>query len=341
MILVTGGTGLVGSQLLFDLTKAGKKVRALKTTKSSMGIVNNIFRGNENLLQNIEWVVGDVTDLFSLEDAFLGVKQVYHCAALVSFHPSDFRSMIKINTEGTANMVNTALDAGIEKFCHVSSAAALGRTDEQNVLTESSVWKTSKNNSGYAISKYGAEREVWRGIEEGLNAFMVNPTIIIGPGNLNSGSTALFGEVLKGLKFYPRGSSGFVDVRDVSSCMLQLMEKNGSTVNGRFIINSENCSYQEVINEVADGFGKRRPSIAAGNALSEFGWRAEAAIKIFSGKKPMITRETARNGQRHWNYSNEKIKKALGIKFIPVKEAVKTTCEILLRENQAEKKTVR
>ncbi len=330
MILVTGGTGLVGSQLLFDLTKSGSRVRALKRSSSSLHVVNRIFHGHENLLPQIEWLDGDVSDLFSLEDAFRDVRQVYHCAALVSFLRADFKRMMKINTEGTANMVNIALESGIERFCYVSSTAALGRSEENKVLTENSVWKTSKNNSGYAISKYGAEREVWRGIEEGLDAFIVNPSIIIGAGDLHTGSTALFGEVWKGLPFYPTGSSGFVDVRDVTSTMIQLMQKNMS--GEKFIISAENIPYREVINFMADGFGKSRPTIRVGTLLSEIGWRVETARKYFSKTKPMITKETARNGQYNWNYSNQKIKTALGIEFIPVKDAVKNVCEIFLKE---------
>jgi dihydroflavonol-4-reductase len=332
MILVTGGTGLVGSQLLFDLAKGGDTVRALKRNSGNMDLVNRMFRGREDLLQQIQWVEGDVTDLFSLVDAMKGVKQVYHCAALVSFLHADFKRMLKINTEGTANMVNIAMEAKVDRFCYVSSTAALGRSEENKILTEQSTWKTSKNNSGYAITKYGAEREVWRAIEEGLGAFIVNPSIIIGPGNLRWGSTALFGEVWKGLKFYPTGSSGFVDVRDVTKCMIQLMKKNMHAE--RFIISAENIPYRDVINFIADGFGKSRPAIRVGNLLSEIGWRFESARKMFGKTKPMITKETARNGQHNWKYSNEKIKMELAAEFIPVQDAVRHACEIFLKEAQ-------
>ncbi len=334
MILVTGGTGLVGSQLLFDLVKAGDHVRALKRNPGNMDVVKRIFRGREDLLQQIEWVEGDVTDVFSLDDAMKGVKQVYHCAALVSFVRSDFRRMLKINTEGTANMVNIAMEAGVGRFCYVSSTAALGRSEENKILTEQSTWKTSTNNSGYAISKYGAEREVWRAIEEGLGAYIVNPSIIIGPGNLHWGSTALFGEVRKGLKFYPTGSSGFVDVRDVTKCMIQLMKKNVQAE--RFIISAENIPYRDVINFIADGFGKPKPTIRVGNFLSEIGWRVESVRKMLSNAKPMITKETARNGQRNWKYSNEKIKKELATEFIPVRDSIHHVCETFLNEARLE-----
>ena len=326
MILVTGGTGLIGSQLLLDLTADGKRVRGLKRISSTMHVINLVFRDHKDLLHQIDWVDGDVTDLCSLENAFDGVREVYHCAALVSFHPSDREHLLKINTEGTANMVNLALAFEIEKFCYVSSTAALGKIRNDLLITENSSWKKSKHNSVYGISKYGAEREVWRGMEEGLQAVIVNPSIVIGPGDLTSGSMALFGEVKKGLKFYPVGSTGFVDVRDVTKCMMALMEK--SIFSQRFIISSENIAYREVLNKVADCFGMARPTLRAGKILNEIGWRVEAARKIFSRSKPMITKETARNGQQHWRYSNEKIKIATGIEFIPINKAIEETCRV-------------
>ncbi len=330
MIFVTGGTGLVGAQLLLDLIKSGNEVRAMKRSTSRMDVVNRIFRGNEKLLERIEWVEGDVTDIFSVEDAMKGVNQVYHCAAFVSFRKKDFGRLMKVNTEGTANMVNTAMHAGVNQFCHVSSTAALGRTDENILQDEESFWKTSKYNTGYAISKYSAEREVWRAMEEGLNAYIVNPSIIIGPGKLDSGSGALFGAVLKGLKFFPRGMSGFVDVRDVTGCMMQLMKKN--IKNERFIINGENISYKEVMDDMAASFGKMKPVIRVGKTLSAIGWRAEAIRGMFTKTKPMITKETARNGLVMVRYSNEKIKKELGVEFIPVRKAVEDACKIYLAE---------
>jgi nucleoside-diphosphate-sugar epimerase len=330
MIFVTGGTGLIGSQLLLDITSSGKKVRALKRTSSDFSIINRFYKGKENLFSNVDWVEGDVNDIFSLEDAMSGVTEVYHCAAFVSFHTSDFRNLMKTNVEGAANMVNVALEKKVEKFCMVSSTAALGRAEENTLLTEDTLWKTSKHNSGYAISKYGAEREAWRAMEEGLNAVIVNPSIVLGQGDLHSGSTALFGEVRKGLPFYTNGISGFVDVRDVTKCMLQLMEKN--IFNQRFIISSQNLSYREVINFIADGFGKKHPSIKVNSLLSEIGWRVAALQNLFSKNKTIITKETARNGQRSWLYSNEKIKSALGIDFIPVERSVRDVCEIFLRE---------
>jgi dihydroflavonol-4-reductase len=330
MIFVTGGTGLLGAQLLLDITKSGKKVRALKRASSNLDVPNLVFSENRDLLSNIEWVNGDVTDFFSVKEALQDVKEIYHCAGKISFQPSEYKMMMNINATGTANMVNAAMECGVEKFCHVSSVAAMGREKENELIDEKSFWKTSKYNSNYAISKYAAEREVWRAMEEGLNAVIVNPTIIIGPADWKNGSAQMFAQVRKGLKFYTEGISGFVDVRDVSRCMISLMEKNIS--GERFIITTENLSYREVFNTIADCLSKPRATIHANKFLSELGWRAEWLRSVLSGHNPLVTKETARNSQLHWFYSNEKIKKELAVDFIPIKNSIQRTAEYFLKD---------
>ncbi|MCU0370166.1 MAG: NAD-dependent epimerase/dehydratase family protein, partial [Bacteroidales bacterium] len=228
MIFITGATGLVGSHLTFELVRSGQPVRALKRPSSDMGMLEKVFRlysdNPENLLSTIEWVEGDILDIFSLEEAMEGADTAYHCAALVSFLPKDRKKLIKINTEGTANVVNAALEKKLRKLCHVSSIAALGRPENlTDVIDEDLVWKTSRNNSVYAVSKYGAEREVWRGTAEGLDAVIVNPSIILGVAGNSQGSSRLFNTVWQGLKVYPPGKNGFVDVRDVARAMILLM----------------------------------------------------------------------------------------------------------------------
>jgi dihydroflavonol-4-reductase len=328
MIFVTGGTGLIGSRLLYDLASTGVKVRSLKRKTSDMTLVRRYFSAQPDLFQNIEWVEGDINDIFSLEDAMMGIHEVYHCAALVSFRSRDARRLMKVNAEGTANMINTAIASGVEGFCFVSSTAALGRATEHDLITENTLWKNSRYNSNYAISKLGAEREVWRGMEEGLPAVIVNPSIVLGPGPLHEGSTALFGAVRDGLKFYTTGSSGFVDVRDVSACMIQLMKQK---IRGeRFILNAENLSYRDLLNRMSDCLHQPRPGFRVARLMSEAAWRGEALRTFFNGRKPMLTKETACNSMRHWRYSNDKIRKALGREFIPVNESVEAVCRELL-----------
>lgn len=334
MILVTGGTGLVGSHLLYDLAKAGKKVRALKRPGSSTANVEETFgyycNDPQSLLKQIEWVEGDVTDIYSLLDALEGITDVYHCAAMISFHPKDHAAMEKVNIEGTANMVNAALEKNIRKLCHVSSVAAIGRPEHPQVITEKLVWKNSPSNSRYSISKYGAEREVWRGAEEGLNIVIVNPGIIIGPANRETGSANMFHAAHKGLKFYTEGICGFVDVRDVTKAMVQLMESN--IISERFILTSENLNYRHFLGLLHTGLGKPAPSIKAGKLVTGLAWRAEKLRSLFTGSKPLITKETVTAAHEESIFSNEKIKKMLGFDFIPVAHSIKETSQYFIRE---------
>jgi nucleoside-diphosphate-sugar epimerase len=332
MILLTGGTGLVGSQLLLDLAISGKKIRALRRAVSDMSVVRKVFAAFPEKLNCIEWVEGDVNDIFSLEDALKDVHTVYHSAAFVSFYPSDKSKMMKVNIEGTANIVNAAMRMGVKRFCHVSSTAALGRVTGDQQLNEDSWWKPSKENSNYAVSKYGAEREVWRAMEEGLDAFIINPSIVLGRGNWKSGSSQMFSQVWKGLPFYVTGTTGFVDVRDVSKAAILLMEKG--VRNERYILNSENLPYRIVFDLIADELSKKRAGIRVTPLLAEIGWRLEKIKSVFTNKRTMITRESARSGLMQWSYANEKIKKEIGIDFIPLKESVSFVCKAFLSDIQ-------
>lgn len=334
MIFVTGGTGLVGSHLLFNLVHSGAAVRALRRENSSFGLVKKVFgyysSKPEELLGMIEWVSGDVTDIFSLNEALEGVEKVYHAAAVVSFHPADRNEIMKINVDGTANVVNACLNNGVKKICHVSSIAALGRAENNKITDEETEWKSSKNNSLYSISKYEAEREVWRGSIEGLPAVIVNPAVIIGPGDREKGSSQLFDLVWNGLKYYTDGVNGYVDVRDVSKAMVALMESDA--VNSRFIISSENISYYDFFKMIAEGFGKNIPNVKVTPFLSGIAWRAEKIRSLLTGKKPVITKETARTAMQQYFYSNEKIRNTLGFEFIPVSVSINDTCRLFLKE---------
>jgi dihydroflavonol-4-reductase len=334
VILVTGGTGLVGAHLLHDLAKAGKKIRALKRAGKGLSVVEKIFSyysaDPASLMTNIEWVEGDVTDIFSVMDAMEGIEQVYHCAALISFRPEEHVLMEKANIEGTENVVNASLEKGIRKLCHVSSIAAIGQPEHSAEITESTSWKSSPGNSRYSISKYGAEREVWRASEEGLNVVIVNPGIIIGPGNWGTGSTAIFPAAYKGIKFYTEGVCGFVDVRDVSKAMIRLMESDIS--NERFILVSENLDYKQFFTLVHSSLGTKPPAIKASRLFTGIGWRAEKLRSAFTGSIPLLTKETAQAAHQYNSYSNKKIKERLGFEFIPVDRSIKETAELFLRD---------
>jgi len=335
MIAVTGGTGLVGTHLLYDLTRSGKRVRALKRANSDTGNVKKVFSyytsDPEPLLQLIEWQDADLLDIYSLTEALEGITEVYHCAAMVSFEKKDHAEMMKINVEGTANMVNAALEKSIIKFCHVSSIASLGRAEHGALTTEETFWKSSPDNSAYAISKYGAEREVWRASEEGLNVVIVNPSLITGPGNWDRSSSNMFSKAFKGIAFYTDGANGFVDVRDVAALMIRLM--NSDISNQRFLLNSENTTFRNYFDLMHAAFGKSKTSIKAGKFLSGLAWRADKLRSALTGTTPMITRETAQSAHRVNRFSNQKILAAFpGYTFIPVAQSVKETCDLFLKD---------
>lgn len=237
---------------------------------------------------------------------------------------------MRMNTEGTANLVNAALEKKISKLCHVSSIAALGRPEQQSdLIDENLVWKTSRHNSMYAISKYGAEREVWRGTAEGLNVVIVNPAIILGIAGPGMGSSRLFNTVYNGLRFYPPGKNGFVDVRDVVRAMMLLMDSD--IKNERFILSAANLEYRKLFSLMAEAFGKPAPSVSVSPALSGLAWRIEKIRSAIKGSKPLITRETANTAVQQYTYSSEKIKKALGFEFTPIEETVRHFCGVLVQ----------
>jgi len=330
MILVTGGTGLVGSHLLFDLAKKGESIRALKRENSSLKAVRDCFSfysdSADELFNNIDWVNGDMLDIDSLEDALNGISLVYHCAALVSFKKADKEQMTNINVEGTRNIVNACIDHKIQKLCYVSSIAALGTPEEKGeTVTETTPWSPEDKRSDYSVSKFNSELEVWRGIEEGLDAVIVNPSIILGPGQWHKGSSLLFSSVAKGLKYFTRGITGYVDVRDVSKAMVLLMDSD--IRNERFVLNAENCSCELIFKSIAKALNLSEPNKYASPLMTEIAWRVAFFKKLFLFKEPGFTRATARSSHKCSHYSSQKIKEALGFEFIGITDSIKDTAK--------------
>lgn len=318
-ILVTGATGFIGAYLLHHLVQKGEReVYALKRKNSPMDLVASI----QHLVQ---WVEGDVLDTPSLELAIDGMHQVYHCAAIVSFNGKNSQPMFKANQEGTANVVNICLTMGVQKLLHVSSIAAIGRSKDTQVISEKTKWREDEWNTPYARSKYLAEMEVWRGIAEGLNAVIVNPSNVLGSGFWEGRTSTgqFFYKIANGLPFYPKGGSGFVDVRDVALYMVRLME---SDISGeRFILSGENLTFKEVLFEIADVLKVKRPSIKVTPLIRELAWRAVWCISIITGKKPFITKHTARASARSFVYENDKSLAAFSFTYRPIKETITAT----------------
>ena len=333
MILITGGTGLLGSHLLLDLVKAGKEVRAIKRTTSNIAMVRKVFsyyvENPDELAGKIQWVDADLMDYGAIEDAMEGIAEIYHCGAVVSFYPKDHQEMLRVNIEGTANLVNKAIEYKVEKFCYVSSVATLGRAENNDVSTEETYWIPSKKNSVYGISKYGAEREIWRGMEEGLNAVIINPSVILGPGFWQDNS-GLFRLVWEGLKYYTRGVNGYVDARDVSKAMISLMDQQ--IFGQRFICSAENLSYQDFFALIAKYFNKPAPSVNVPASMTSIAWRVEVVRAFLTGSKPEVTREMATTTSQVYTYSSEKLCKTIGFTFRPVEESIREICKCYLRD---------
>lgn len=299
-ILVTGATGLVGSCLIEMLLKQEKNVKALyRSVIPSFPFTDKV-----------KWVKGDILEIDSLGDAMKDVHQVYHCAAIVSFNPKLKALLNKSNIEGTANVVNTCITAGVEKLLHVSSVSALGRIRENAIIDETMNWSEDTSNSEYGKTKFLAEMEVWRGIGEGLKAVMVNPTIILGPADWEKGSSAIFKNVYKEFPWFTDGVTGFVDVQDVAKAMIMLMESDISAQ--RFIISADNISYGDLFTMIANAFGKKPPYKKVTPLIAEIVWRLEALKAGFSGKQPLLTKETARTAQAKVYFDNKKL-----LQFLP------------------------
>lgn len=333
MNLVTGATGMLGIHVLHALILRGEKVRALKRTLSDMQVVKNIFahyHPDANHYNQIEWVEGDVLDVPSLVQAIEGCSHVYHCAAIVSYHKKDREQMYAVNVEGTANVVNACLEMKIDKLCFVSSIAALGKTKHNEWLSESSEWTESNYNTHYGITKNLSEMEVWRGIQEGLNAIVVNPGFIIGPGNFDRSSASIFKKLDEGMSYYPPGGTGFVGIEDCAGMMVDLMKND--VAGERFILVSDNQSMKELFQQVAQSVGKKTPHKEAGSGILRLALIGEWLKEKLTGKKAIVTAESVRNASVRFYYENKKVKELLGKEFSPISNSITNAASFYLKE---------
>ncbi len=325
-ILVTGAAGLLGSYVLKEIAGGAHEIIALYRTKIP----------DDKSLQtaNIKWVQGDILDVSFLEEVMEGTHKVYHCAGLVSFNPSSGNDLMKVNVEGTANVVNACLYHDVKKMVHVSSVSALGRKRDHATVTENVKWEDEAGLSAYGKSKYLAELEVWRGIGEGLDAVIVNPTVILGLADWDKGSAATFKNAFKEFPWYSGGTGGFVDAKDVATAMRMLME---SDISGeRFIISAENWPYKDLFTAMAKGFNKKPPRLKATRFLGGIVWRLEAIKSLFTSKDPLLTKETAEIAQMHVYFSADKLRKFLpAFSFKPLEQTIRDYCsEYLVKTNK-------
>ncbi|RYU89290.1 NAD-dependent epimerase/dehydratase family protein [Mucilaginibacter terrigena] len=320
MILVTGATGFLGAELAKELILRKNHIRCTKRVSSTIPKILMPYTSK------IEWVDADLMDEAALEDALDGITQVYNCAAFVSLKQADKEPMIRTNVRGTATLVDLCTQKRI-RMVHTSSVAAVGEAKPGELITENHHLDSSTETDGYAISKLESEMEVWRGIAEGLDAVIVNPTIIIGASAGTAGSGQIFETVRKGLKFYTRGTIGFVDVHDVAKCMIALME---SSISGeRYIINAENRAYKQLFEEIAGCLGVPAPKTLAKPWMMELAWRGAAFMGAITGKAPALDKTSARAASVTREFDNSKIKKAVEVEFKPVSETIKEVCQVL------------
>ncbi|WP_264531493.1 NAD-dependent epimerase/dehydratase family protein [Flavobacterium sp. N502540] len=328
MVLITGGTGLVGAHLLLHLIENGENVRAIYRTQNNIQKTKSVFElyKKVDLFEKIEWLEADILDVPSLETAFSGIDYVYHCAALISFDPKDEELLRKTNIEGTANMVNFSIAKDVKKFCFISSIAALGDlAAHETYITEETDWNPEKPHSDYAISKYGAEMEVWRGLQEGLDVIILNPGVILGPIPKNKthiqGSAELYAKVANGLSFYTLGSTGFITITDVVKIASTLMKSD--IKNERFTLIADNIVFKNILNTIADALKVKRPTIHATPLFMNFLWIADGIFSTLFFQKRRLTKATAKASYSSNLYSNEKIKTALGTVFQDVHAYIK------------------
>lgn len=336
MILVTGGTGLVGAHLLLKLTIEGKQVRAIYRRAHKIELVKNLFlhfnKDNAVLFDSIEWVEANLNDIPKLQQAFKNVSEVYHCAAFVSFEPDKYKTLRKINIEGTANIVNLCISNTVKKLCYVSSIAAIGQKEKNaDLINENTAWNPETDNSVYAITKYGAEMEVWRGSQEGIDVLVVNPGIIIGGGYWKSGSSgSLFTKLYKGSRYYTLGVTGYVSAKDVVNVMYLLM--SGTYKNQGYILVSENLSFKTFQDYVCDALGVSAPSKEAKPWLLQLAWRLDWLQHKLFGKRRQLTKQLATSAIEISKYDNSKVKNALNYEFEPIQESINEVAEWFLSD---------
>lgn len=319
MILVTGGTGLVGSHLLYFLLKENNSVRAIHRASSDLNSVKRVFSyysdASEEIFEKIDWVVADITDVPALENAFEGITEVYHAAAKITFAQKKYHTLKKVNIEGTANMVNLSLVYGVRKFCHVSSVATLGKALPNSLISESSDWDPEANNSIYGITKYGAEMEVWRASQEGLNVVMINPGVILGAGFWNEGSGYIIKRAATKQGYYTNGSMGFVDVQDVVTVMISLMQSE--VKNERYILVGANMTYQKLQSTLAAHFNKKGAKQISRKIMLWLHWMDWFSHHFFGSKRRMQKRMVAFLFE-NLAYDSTKIGNDLGFSFTPI-----------------------
>ncbi|GAA0877478.1 NAD-dependent epimerase/dehydratase family protein [Algoriphagus jejuensis] len=311
-ILITGITGFFGSELAREFSQMGN-IHGLKRRGSTTSLLDTYGFP-------IHWHHGELSDSDSLLDALTGIDLVIHCAGLVSFSAKDKNRLYEVNTIGTANLVNAMLIAGVTKLVHVSSVAAIGRSPELKVITEEYKWTDSPLNTEYAVSKYLAELEAWRGEQEGIELIVINPSVLLGKASYGKSSTTIYGYVLNENRFFPNGDLNYIDVRDAAKITKLLVEKGAW--GERFILNREAISFEVFFGAVAAIFGKRAPNLPLSDwQVSVFLW--VVTLFRFLGLNAFpVDKKTAKLSQQKIYFDNSKTQKLLAYDYFSLKESL-------------------
>ena len=318
-ILLTGGTGFLGSYILAALVQQGYTVYALRRGSTTPHWIDAA------LLEKVQWITGDVLDIVGLEEAMENVDAVIHAAAMVSFNASERKELYQTNVEGTSNVVNACLEKKVKRLVHVSSVAALGRKVGGGLVDEKAKWEENPLQTHYARSKYKAELHVWRGHSEGLDTVILNPSTILGFGDWTKSSCAIFKQMHDGFKWYTPGLNGFVDVQDVALATLLLLEdgKNGE----RYVVNGDTWAFQQLQEQIASGFNKPVPRLKANAFILGLAWRIEAVRSFITGKKPLLTRESARVALSKTAFDNRKLLSVFpSFQYTPLTKTIEQAC---------------
>ncbi len=334
MILVTGGTGFLGAHLLYQLTKeTEERIRATYRNTVKIATAKEVFSfytEDSSLTDRIEWVEADITDITALEVAFTDITKVYHCAAMISFDPKDYHNMRNSNIKGTANVANLCISYGVEKLCYVSSIAAIEEGMNGEASTEETEWNPEKKKSGYAITKYGAELEVWRASQEGVPVVVVNPGVILGPGYWRKGTGSFYRRIDKGFPYFIKGETGFVGVYDVVRIMIELM--NSDIKNEGFILVATSTSIGNIFAQIANSIDKPEPKKVLKKWQTAIAWRFEYLKNKLTGKAPKVTKNTATSAHSISKYDSSKVEKALGFQWESIGVTIERIAKIYLKK---------
>lgn len=324
-ILITGATGFVGAYVLRELLRQGyRHIKAIHRSSLEEALLNKEY-------EPVVWIKGDVEDYFTLEDAIEADDLIIHCAAMVSFFAKDKKQLMTTNQIGTRNLVDAALQKGVKRFIYISSVAALGRTLNGRPTSENTKWGDGQDATNYAISKFLAEQEVWRGQAEGLSVAILYPSIVLGAWKWTGGSAKMFDFANKGSSFYPSGHTGVVDVRDVAKAVILLMDRNQDR--DRFLLNGSNVSFKSLLSKMATALGQKPPQRLFPERWARLitwldTWRA-----WLTGSRPLLTKETTRASYKNHVYDSSQSKEILGLQYISLDKTIEETATLFKQTN--------